>query len=94
LLGHLCAGFSQDAGAVVTALNAHAWPPKDTPSISAAPVRYACVFEVLHDDKNYYDGLGKSKASVDKKLPPLCAEESMKPDLIGEFDYIVGMGKL
>jgi hypothetical protein len=93
LLGRLCVGFAQEVGEV-TPLDVHAWPPKDMPSISAVPIRFACVAEVLHDDKNYYDGSGISKGSSGLQLPEVCSEESMKPDLTGEFDYIFGVGKL
>jgi hypothetical protein len=92
-LGRLCVGFAQEKGAV-TQLEAHVWPPASMPSISAAPVRYACVRESLYDDKNFYDVLAISKGSKGKELPRLCSEESMEADLTGEFDYIVAVGKL
>jgi hypothetical protein len=93
LLGRLCVGFAQEVGEI-TPLDVHAWPPKDMPTISAVPIRFACVAEVLHDDKNYYDGSGISKGSSGLTLPKACSEESMKPDLTGEFDYIFAVGKL
>jgi hypothetical protein len=92
-LGRLCVGFAQEKG-TVTQLEVHVWPPAGMPSISAAPVRYACVMESLYDDKNFYEGLAVSKGSKDRELPKLCSEESMEADLTGEFDYIVAVGKL
>jgi hypothetical protein len=93
LMGRLCVGLAQEMGEV-TPLDVHAWPPKNMPSISAVPIRFACVAEVLHDDKNYYDGSGISKGSSGLTLPKACSEESMKLDLTGEFDYIFAVGKL
>ncbi|MDR2400290.1 MAG: hypothetical protein LBD73_01395 [Deferribacteraceae bacterium] len=92
-MGHLCTAFAQETGEV-TALDVHDWPPKGMNYISAVPVRYACTMEVIYDDRNYYQGTGVSKGSRDKIIPKLCIEESMKPDLIGEFDYIVVAGTL